>query len=82
MLIHRLKLDVGLDGIADEFAMKSVCVSQYRSPLDSAYKALLCSKMSETQVQACFLDVCNDILMSGKLPVVSVFLLSISGTVM
>ena len=67
MLIHRFRMQSPQNDTDAEFAMDEVWVSQYRKPLDSSYKALLCSKMSNMDLQSCFLDICHSIFASGFL---------------
>ena len=66
MLIHRFQMRFPSSEIDEEFELEEVCVSQYRTPLDASYKSLLCNKMNDTHVQACFLDICHSILVSGN----------------
>ena len=66
MLLHRHSLIVDPDILVDSLPLQEIIVSQYRSPLDSGFQALIKKFIDQGSVNPVFMDICTSILQTGK----------------
>ena len=67
MLLHRHTLSVDPEILVDSLPLQEIIVSQYRSPLDSGFQALIKKFIDQGTVNPVFMDICTSVLQSGKI---------------